>query len=42
MLISQWHLDVPYGEQSEAPAAVRARGAEKFASSYRALGSRPG
>ena len=41
-MLIQWHLDVPYGEQSEAAAAVRARGGEKFASSYRALGSRPG
>jgi len=41
MLISQRPLDGPYGKQPEAPASVRARGAEKLASSY-VLGSRPG
>lgn len=33
MLVCQWHLDVPYGKQSQALAAIRAWGKEKFASS---------
>jgi hypothetical protein len=31
--VCQWHLDIPYGQQGEALAVMRARGAEKFASS---------
>jgi len=42
MLIRQRHMDGSYGKQSEAPAAMRARGAEKLANSRRVLGSRPG
>ena len=33
MLVCQWHLDVPYGKQSEALRAIAAWGKEKFASS---------
>jgi hypothetical protein len=33
MIVCQWHLDIPYGKQSEALAVMRAWGAEKFASS---------
>ncbi len=33
MVVCQWHLDVPYGQQSQALAAIRAWGREKFASS---------
>jgi hypothetical protein len=42
MFVCQWHLDVPYGKQGEALAAMRAWGAEKFASSEfrRARGGR--
>jgi hypothetical protein len=47
MFVCQWHLDVPYGKQGEGLAAMRAWGAEKFASSefrvvYRVLDERPG
>ena len=42
MIVCQWHLDIPYGKQAEALAAIRAWGAEKFASSEfrRARGAR--
>lgn len=42
MLICQWHLDIVYGKQGEAVRAMRAWGAEKFASSEfrRARGAR--
>ncbi|MEP7226649.1 MAG: hypothetical protein ABI785_04760 [Gemmatimonadales bacterium] len=42
MLICQWHLDILYGKQAEAVRAMRAWGAEKFASSEfrRARGAR--
>jgi len=33
MFVCQWHLDIPYGKQGEALAAIRAWGAEKFAGS---------
>lgn len=33
MYVCQWHLDLVYGRQSEAIAAMKAWGAEKFASS---------
>jgi hypothetical protein len=42
MFVCQWHLDIPHGKQAEALAAMRAWGAEKFASSEfrRARGAR--
>jgi hypothetical protein len=40
MFVCQWHLDVPYGKQGEALAAMRTWGAEKFV--YRVLDESPG
>jgi len=42
MYVCQWHLDLVFGKQTEALAAMKAWGAEKFASSEfrRARGSR--
>ena len=42
MFVCQWHLDIVYGKQREAVAAMRAWGAEKQASSEfrRAKGTR--
>lgn len=42
MFVCQWHLDIPYGNQAEALAVMRAWGAEKFATSEfrRARGAR--
>jgi hypothetical protein len=42
MLVCQWHLDIVYGKQADAVKAMRAWGAEKFASSEfrRAKGTR--
>lgn len=33
MFVCQWHLDIPYGKQSQALAVMRAWGKEKAASS---------
>ena len=46
MFVCQWHLDSPDAKQAEAPAEMRAWGAEKFAGSefrvvYRVLDERP-
>jgi len=42
VFVCQWHLDIPYGNQAEALAVMRAWGAEKFATSEfrRARGAR--
>jgi hypothetical protein len=33
MYVCQWHLEIPYGKQSEVVAILKAWGAEKFTSS---------
>jgi hypothetical protein len=42
MVVCQWHLDIPYGKQSQAVTVMRAWGKEKFTSSEfrRAKGAR--